>query len=205
MLPRSFYLRSDVIRIARDLLGKYLMTRVDGRLSSGMICETEAYAGITDRASHAFGGRRSARTEIMYRQGGTAYVYLCYGVHSLFNVVTNLEGIPDAILIRGIIPAEGVAEMCKRTGKNTLGANAGIGPGKVAKLLGIHYSLSGLDLVDSVKNPSQAVWIEDRSIVIKPSAILTGPRVGVEYAGPDSLLPYRFRIRLKEKRYYKSI
>ncbi len=195
MLPRSFYLRSDVIRIARDLLGKYLVTRVEGRLSSGMICETEAYAGIADRASHAFGGRRSTRTEIMYRQGGTAYVYLCYGVHSLFNVVTNLEGIPDAILIRGIIPAEGVAEMCKRTGKITLDANAGIGPGKVAKLLGIHYSLSGLDLVDSVKNPSRALWIEDRGIAIKPSAILTGPRVGVEYAGPDSLLPYRFRIR----------
>lgn len=195
MLPRSFYLRSDVIRIARDLLGKYLITRFNGRLSSGMICETEAYAGIADRASHAFGGRRSARTEIMYQQGGTAYVYLCYGVHSLFNVVTNLEGIPDAILIRGIIPAEGVAEMCKRTGKITLDANAGIGPGKVAKLLGIHYSLSGLDLVDSIKNPSQAVWIEDRGIAIKPSAILTGSRVGVEYAGPDSLLPYRFRIR----------
>lgn len=195
MLPRSFYLRSDVIRIARELLGKYLVTRVDGCLFSGMICETEAYAGITDRASHAFGGRRSARTEIMYRRGGTAYVYLCYGVHSLFNVVTNLEGIPDAVLVRGIIPAEGVAEMCKRAGKTTLGADAGIGPGKVAKLLGIHYSLSGLDLVDSVNKSGQAVWIEDRGVSIEPSAILTGPRVGVAYAGPDSLLPYRFRIR----------
>lgn len=194
MLPRSFYLRSDVIRIARDLLGKYLATRVDGRLSSGMICETEAYAGITDRASHAFGGLRSARTEIMYRLGGTAYVYLCYGVHSLFNVVTNLEGIPDAILIRGIIPAEGVAEMCKRTGKTTLDANAGIGPGKVSKLLGIHYSLSGLDLVDSVKNPSQAIWIEDRGIHIDPKQILTGPRIGVDYSGEDALLPYRYLL-----------
>jgi len=195
MLPRSFYLRSDVIRIARDLLGKYLATRVDGRLSSGMICETEAYAGITDRASHAFGGLRSARTEIMYRLGGTAYVYLCYGVHSLFNVVTNLEGIPDAILIRGIIPAEGVAEMCKRTGKTTLDANAGIGPGKVSKLLGIHYSISGLDLVSSGPNLDPAIWIEDRGVSIDSSAILTGPRIGVEYAGPDALLPYRFQIR----------
>lgn len=195
MLPRSFYLRPDVVAIARELLGKYLITRIGGQYTSGMICETEAYAGITDRASHAYGGRRTDRTEIMYRPGGTAYVYLCYGVHSLFNVVTNQEGIPDAILIRGIIPADGKAEMYLRAGKPITDANAGIGPGKVSKLLGIHYSLSGLDLTGSGPNLDPAIWIEDRGVSIDSSAILTGPRIGVDYAGPDSLLPYRFRIR----------
>lgn len=195
MLPRSFYLRPDVVAIARELLGKYLITRIGGQYTSGMICETEAYAGITDRASHAYGGRRTDRTEIMYRPGGTAYVYLCYGVHSLFNVVTNQERIPDAILIRGIIPADGKAEMRLRAGKPITDANAGIGPGKVSKLLGIHYSISGLDLVSSGPNLDPAIWIEDRGVSIDSSAILTGPRIGVEYAGPDALLPYRFRIR----------
>lgn len=199
-LPRFFYLRSDVVMIARELLGKYLITRIGGHFTSGMICETEAYAGITDRASHAYGGRRTGRTDIMYRQGGTAYVYLCYGVHSLFNVVTNQEGIPDAVLIRGIIPTDGIAAMCLRAGKPITNTKAGIGPGKVAKLLGIHYSLSGHDLIGSRANLNPAIWIEDRGIAIKSSAILTGPRVGVDYAGEDSLLPYRFRLEHPPKK-----
>src|SRR5436189_2434033 len=97
-LHRSFYTRPDVVRIARDLLGKVLVTEFDGRRTAGMITETEAYAGVKDKASHAFGGRRTRRNEPMYGIGGTAYVYLCYGVHHLFNVVTNTEDVPHAVL-----------------------------------------------------------------------------------------------------------
>lgn len=195
ILPRSFYLRPDVVQIAKDLLGKYLVTETDGVITAGMICETEAYAGVVDRASHAFGGKRSARTEIMYREGGTAYVYLCYGLHSLFNVVTNLEDIPHAVLIRGIIPAEGSEVMSLRAGKPPKTKNPGIGPGNVSKLLGIHFLHTGLDLTRKPTNgDSFGIWVEDRGIQINPATITSGPRIGVDYAGEDTLLPYRFRL-----------
>jgi DNA-3-methyladenine glycosylase len=196
VLSRRFYTRSDVVQIARELLGKQLFTRMDGITTSGIICETEAYAGITDRASHAFGGRRTTRTEIMYAPGGTSYVYLCYGIHSLFNVVTNVKDIPHAVLIRGIIPLEGKEIMLLRSGKQKITKDFGIGPGKVSKILGIHYSHSGLDLTTMPgKIDEPAVWIENRDMAISPEMIATGPRVGVEYAGDDARLPYRFSIQ----------
>ncbi len=193
LLPRSFYLRPDVVQIARDLLGKHLVTRMDGLITSGIICETEAYAGVTDKASHAYGGRRTARSEVMYARGGTAYVYLCYGMHSLFNVVTNDKDIPHAVLIRGIIPVEGVKTMLQRAGKQKVSKDFGIGPGKVAKILGIHYSNTGLDLTLK-ENASASIWIEDRNVEICEADLLSAPRIGVDYAGADALLPYRFRI-----------
>ncbi len=193
MLPRSFYTRADVVQIARDLLGRQIFTRMDGIITSGLICETEAYAGITDKASHAYGGRRTERTSIMYSRGGTAYIYLCYGIHSLFNIVTNREEIPHAVLIRGIIPAEGTATMLQRAGKVKIGKEFGIGPGKVSKILGIHYSDSGIDLVTKPGNDTApAIWIEDSAIKINPAMIKSGPRIGVDYAGEDARLPYRF-------------
>jgi DNA-3-methyladenine glycosylase len=193
LLPRPFYLRPDVVQIARYLLGKYLVTRMDGVITSGIICETEAYAGVTDRASHAFGGRRTQRTEIMYCLGGTAYIYLCYGVHSLFNLVTNTQDIPHAVLIRGIIPADGIDTMMQRAGKEQVTKDFGIGPGKVSKIMGIHYSHSGLDLVKKPEKTSDpAIWIEDKGIRINPGLIKSNPRIGVNYAGEDALLPYRF-------------
>lgn len=193
LIPPAFYLRTDVVQIARELLGKHLVTHIDGAITSGMICETEAYAGITDRASHAFQNRRTARTEVMYRQGGTAYVYLCYGMHSLFNVVTNQKDIPHAVLIRGIIPCEGKEIMLLRAGKTSVTPDFGIGPGKVSKILGIHYSHSGLDLTVKSENPP-CIWIEDMGIRIHPDQILTSPRIGIDYAGEDALLPYRFQL-----------
>ena len=96
-LQRSFYTRQDVVQIAKDLIGKYIFTHFNGEITGGIIIETEAYEGITDRASHAYGGRRTARTEVMYADGGVAYVYLCYGMHSLFNIVTNIQGVPQAV------------------------------------------------------------------------------------------------------------
>ena len=194
-LTRRFYTRPDVVQIARDLLGKQIFTRIDGIITSGIICDTEAYAGTTDRASHACGGRRTGRTEVMYALGGTAYVYLCYGMHSLFNIVTNLQDIPHAVLIRGIVPVDGIDVMLSRSGKVKLTKDSGIGPGKVSKLLGIHYSHSGLDLVTNKENRmAPAIWIEDKEIKIDSGKILTGPRIGVEYAGEDALLPYRFSV-----------
>jgi DNA-3-methyladenine glycosylase len=197
LLPRSFYLRSDVVGIARELLGKYLITRIDGDIAAGVITETEAYAGVSDRASHAFGNRYTSRTQVMYSPGGTAYVYLCYGIHSLFNIVTNQEGIPHAILVRGIRPVEGIPVMLKRSGKPKVTKDFGDGPGKVARLLGIHYSHSGTDLTVIPDDPGiPAIWLEDRGIHPGHDRIEISPRIGVDYAGDDALLPYRFRMRL---------
>lgn len=196
ILTRSFYTRNDVVLIARELLGKVLVTNIKGMKTSGLITETEAYAGTVDKASHAYNDRRTSRTEIMYREGGTAYVYLCYGVHSLFNVVTSVEGNPHAVLIRAIHPLEGTEIMEKRNGKPLDAKRSGIGPGKVSKLLGIHFSHSGLSLLDekpSRQETDAQMWIEDRGLVVKDNQIIIGPRIGVDYAGEDALLPYRFR------------
>jgi DNA-3-methyladenine glycosylase len=160
-------------------------------MTAGIITETEAYNGIIDKASHAYGNRRTNRTEIMYRSGGCAYVYLCYGVHSLFNVVTNKEDLPHAVLIRAIQPLHGIEIMELRRGKlRSTKAFTG-GPGTVSQALGIHYSASGLSLMES------KIWIEDQQIKIQKSNIIAGPRIGVDYAGEDALLPYRFRVENK--------
>ena len=197
LLDYSFYSRTDVVLIARDLIGKVLVSRFDGITTSGVIYETEAYNGIVDKASHAFGGRRSPRTEIMYRDGGTAYVYLCYGVHSLFNVVTNKEDIPHAVLVRAIKPLDNAELMLKRTGKPKLVKNTGDGPGKVSAMLGIHFSHTGSSLLrKSANSRKDGIWIEDRGIGVAAALIAALPRIGVEYAGKDAELPYRFRTEL---------
>ena len=183
-----FYEREDVTLIARELLGMELVTTFGGRRTSGIITETEAYAGINDRASHAFGGRRTSRTEVMYAAGGTIYVYLCYGMHSLFNIVTNREGIPDAVLIRAIKPVSGLDVMLSRCGAAKAGRTFGAGPGKLCKALGIHYSHSGGNLF---KGP---IRVYDTGFRVPGSAISAGPRIGVGYAGADALLPYRYKL-----------
>jgi DNA-3-methyladenine glycosylase len=195
ILPRSFYLRENVVLIARELLGKMLFSQSNGIITGGIIFETEAYAGVTDRASHAFGNRRTRRTEVMYDQGGTAYIYLCYGVHSLFNVVTNQKEIPEAVLIRAIKPVVGIESMLKRTGKKSITKDFGIGPGKVSKILGIHFSNSGIDLTKKpTRLQEEGIWLEDTENIIAPETIITGSRIGVGYAGIDADRPYRFRI-----------
>jgi DNA-3-methyladenine glycosylase len=198
MLQKDFYHRADVVQIARELLGKYLITNFNGQITSGMIVETEAYAGVNDKASHAWGGRFTERTKIMYQQGGTAYVYLCYGVHSLFNIVTNQAGIPDAVLIRGIVPSEGLDIMLHRKKVQKMAPGFGIGPGKVSQILGIHFSVTGtpvtiLDGDEAVKKP--VIWVEDRGNVFPDSEIIRTPRIGVDYAGEDAALPWRFLLR----------
>jgi len=188
-LPLSFYQRPDVVNIARELIGKKLVTCIDGCRTSGIIVETEAYAGITDRASHGYGGRRTARNEMLYHAGGVAYVYLCYGIHHLFNVVTNKQNIPHAVLIRAVQPEEGIAEMLKRAGKSQLNYSLTAGPGALSRALGIHYRQhNGVSLVDNL------IWIEDAPPVADTEIVAT-TRVGVAYAREDAWLPYRFYLR----------
>lgn len=184
ILPASFYQRADVVRIARELLGKVMVTTFGGVRTSGIITETEAYAGIVDKASHAHGGRRTARNEPMYAAGGIAYVYLCYGIHHLFNVVTNKAGVPHAVLIRGILALHGREIMQQRRG----GQTRTDGPGTLTQALGIRTAHSGTDL------RSGPIRIEDHGIAVAKGMVLVGPRIGIDYAGEDALLPYRFRI-----------
>jgi len=197
-LPLDFYMRGDVVRIARELLGKTLYTSFDNEITAGIIVETEAYAGITDRASHAFDNRRTARTETMYHTGGCAYVYLCYGIHSLFNIVTSVQDEPHAVLIRGIEPLTGIDHMMKRTGKSWIGLKDGIGPGKVAKLMGIKVAHSGLDLGYKA-DAEPLIWVEDDKREVAQDEIRISARIGVGYAGEDALLPYRFQWLKKQK------
>ena len=193
IIQKDFYIRPDVVLIARELIGKLLVTNFGGKITSGIIVETEAYEGVTDRASHAYSGRRSNRTEIMYQAGGTAYVYLCYGVHSLFNIVTNVEGIPHAVLIRGIIPVDGIKIMLERTGKAVMLKNFSSGPGKVARALGIHYSHSGIQLITkSYETRDAGIWLEENNLLQNREKIKITRRIGVDYAGSDAFLPYRF-------------
>lgn len=186
-LPTHFYDREDVVLIAQELIGKVLCTNVDGIITKGIITETEAYAGVADKASHAFGGKRTDRTEIMFGKPGISYVYLCYGVHSLFNVVTNKKDIPHAVLVRGMHPLEGIeAIVARRKTKEPLHRIAD-GPGKLSKALGIEFRQH-----NNLELSGDSVWIEDHGIAVNPNEITIGPRIGVDYAGEDALLPYRF-------------
>ena len=189
ILPESFYSRKDVVKIAQELLGKVLVTEFDGVHTAGMITETEAYAGAIDKASHAFGNRRTRRTEVMYNHGGVAYVYLCYGIHHLFNVVTNLQDVPHAILIRAVEPLEGIQIMLERRGKDILQPSLTAGPGAMSMALGIHSSHTGLSLI------GPEIFIEDMGIKINKKDIVASTRVGVAYARDDAYLPYRFYIK----------
>jgi DNA-3-methyladenine glycosylase len=188
-LQKSFYERDDVLKIAQELLGKVLVTSFDGLYTSARIVETEAYAGVIDKASHAWNGRRTNRTEIMYAHGGTAYVYLCYGIHHLFNVVTNKTDIPHAILIRAAEPVEGTGIMLKRTNKKKADFTLTKGPGNVAKALGIFTKHSGLSLLND------KIYIADDGFKVNKSMIIATPRIGVDYAGDHAELLYRFIIK----------
>ncbi len=190
-LNSNFYTRDSVTLIARELLGKVIFTFIDRNLSAGIITETEAYAGIKDKASHAYNNRRTARNEVMYEEGGVAYVYLCYGIHHLFNIVTNKKSIPDAVLLRGILPINGIKVMENRSGKNLTGMDIIAGPGKTSKALGITVNHNKESLIGNL------IWIEDFGYNPDRNDILTGRRIGVAYAGEDAFLPYRFLLSRK--------
>jgi DNA-3-methyladenine glycosylase len=188
-LPHSFYLSSNVVAISKSLLGKYLFTCIDGVTTGGYIVETEAYNGVVDRASHAFGNRMTPRTQTMFGEGGIAYVYLCYGIHEMFNVVTSVEGQPHAILIRAIEPTTGIDVMQGLRNMPIVKPNITSGPGSVAQALGISRKINGISL------QSDTLWIEDRGLFFDDDQIAAVPRIGVAYAGQDALLPYRFYVK----------
>jgi len=183
----KFYQRKDVVKISRELLGKVLFTRVNGILTSGMIVETEAYSW-RERGSHAFGAKLTPRTSVMFRPGGHTYVYLCYGMHHLFNIVTNEEGVAEAVLVRALEPLDGITEMIRRRGKSVKLNHLTSGPGKLTKSMGIDRTFNGKNLSDS------EIWIEERSKV-QAHRIVAGERIGIDYAGEDARLPWRFNIK----------
>jgi DNA-3-methyladenine glycosylase len=188
-LPLTFYSRKDVVLIARELIGKIIITNFEGQLTSARIVETEAYVGITDKASHSFGNRRTARNEHMYSPAGTAYIYICYGLHQMLNIVTNDRDVPDAVLIRAVEPIAGIEIMLKRTGKKTPDKTLTRGPGNVGKALGIFKHHSGNHLL------GDEIYLMDDTTQIADENIGTSTRIGVESAGADALLPYRFYVR----------
>lgn len=188
-LPISFYRQKNVCTVAKALLGKVLVTAFEGKITAGRIVETEAYNGIVDKASHAWNGRRTDRTEIMYAPGGVSYVYLCYGVHHLFNVVTNEAEIPHAVLIRALEPLRGMEYMLERTRKIKPDLSVTRGPGNVTKAMGIRTHHSGISLLE------EELFIAAGTFTLKSTQLLATPRIGVDYAGEDAALPYRFIVK----------
>ncbi|MBL8180322.1 MAG: DNA-3-methyladenine glycosylase [Blastocatellia bacterium] len=186
-LPRSFYIPKDTVTIARELLGKLLVVPdADGRRVSGMIVETEAYLGIGDRAAHSFGGRRTARNEVTYGLGGHAYVFFIYGMYHQLNVVTGPAERPHVVLIRAVEPIEGIELMRERRGRKR-DRDLASGPGKLCIALAIDRSFNNENF------RGDRIWIENfRSL--KATEIAVGKRIGIDYAGEDSDLPYRFWI-----------
>ena len=189
-LPLEFYQRNNVLQIAKELLGKVIVTKWDRIVTSVRIVETEAYAGVVDMASHAYGARRTKRNEVMYAHGGHAYVYLCYGIHHLFNVVTNERETPHAVLIRALEPLKGIDTMLERTNKKQLDHTLTRGPGNVSKALGISFKHhTGHSLL------SKDLFIAEDDFVLNKKDLAASPRIGVDYAGEDASLPYRFYIK----------
>ncbi len=191
---KSFFLRDDVVANSRDLIGMILFSKMNGVVTAGRIVETEAYGGVTDRASHAWGGRLTGRTETMYREGGICYIYLCYGIHHLFNVVTGPEGRPDAVLIRALEPLTGIETMLDRRGLDRVQRRVAGGPGLVTQSLGLTTEQDGLSLIQGDK-----IWLEMGEDKEKGQGggfdIIASPRVGVDYAGEDAARPWRFRFK----------
>jgi DNA-3-methyladenine glycosylase len=188
-LPLSFYARKDVVSISKDLIGKIIVTNFDGIITSGRIVETEAYIAFTDKASHSFSGKRTPRNEHMYSAAGTAYVYICYGMHQMLNIVTNENNIPDAILLRAVEPLQGIDQMLKRRGKKESDKTLTQGPGNVGKALGISKLHSGFSLLGN------EIYLTEDHFKISLEQIGKSSRIGVESAGKDAKLPYRFYVK----------
>lgn len=187
-IPRTYFQNSDVVFLAKDLIGKKLCTYFGEQLTSGIITETEAYSGRHDKGCHAHLGRRTKRTEIMYNQGGLAYVYLCYGIHHLLNFVTNQEDLADAILIRAVEPVEGLDVMMERRGKSKFDKTLTSGPGTLSQALGVTTKHYGMEL------DSDLLWLEEAPENIPEKDIVTTTRIGIDYAEEDALLPWRFYL-----------
>lgn len=185
-LPHLFYQSNDVVSKSRDLIGKVLYTSIDGNITAGIITESEAYRGREDRACH--GKICTPRTQIMYGPWWHAYVYLCYGIHILFNIVTNQAWNADGILIRSIHPIQWINNIQQRIGSIWSEKYLINGPGKVSKAMGIQLSDYGSDLT------WDHIWLEDIGLRYTDEQLQIWPRVGIDYAWDDALLPWRFQL-----------
>jgi len=189
-LAKSFYLQQDVVAISKALLGKYLVTKTAaGIVTTAMIVETEAYQAPEDKASHAYGNKRTARTETMFSAGGVAYIYLCYGVHHLLNVVTGPQDVPHAVLIRAVEPIDGIDIMLQRRQFSKINYKLTSGPGVLSQALGITTADNQSNLLGT------RVWLEDRGVIIQQRDIISSARVGIQYAKEYASLPWRFRLQ----------
>lgn len=190
-LHKSFFTREDVVQISKDLLGKYLVTNFDNQLTAGKIVETEAYRAPDDKACHAYLNKNTKRTKTMFEEGGVAYIYLCYGIHHLFNVVTAKVGMAHAVLIRAIEPTDNIEQMLERRAKEKVSRQLTGGPGVMSKALGITKQFTGVTLLAE----DSPIWIEDRGLSLTNEEIIASPRVGVDYAEECALWDWRFRIK----------
>ena len=188
-ISQSFYLNPDTLLIAQQLLGKKLISNINNNITGGIIVEVEAYLGINDKASHAYNNRLTKRTKTMYKRGGVSYIYLCYGIHYLFNIVTNIKNVPHAVLVRAIEPKVGISTMLKRRKLNIQNSRLTNGPAKLTQALGITVEENSISLIED------RIWLEDCNFKIKQKDILSSSRIGVDYAGDDANLPYRFYIK----------
>jgi DNA-3-methyladenine glycosylase len=192
VLPQTFYQSTDVVHLAKQLLGKIVISDIEGKITSGIIVETEAYRGPDDKGCHAYGGRYTERTKTMYATGGTVYVYICYGIHPMFNVVTGPEGDAHAILIRAIEPLTGAEIMQERRNMYSLKPELTNGPGKLAVALGISKGMDGSLMYEN----NQPLSIGKGNIMVEEKDIISGPRVGMSvHVGPCAHRPWRFYIK----------
>lgn len=188
-LPLDFFLDDDVVTIAKSLLGKVLVSRVDNRHRAGVITEVEAYRAPEDKASHAYQNKKTKRTEVMFYEGGHAYIYLCYGIHHMFNIVTGPESVAHAVLIRSFEPLQGEEYMIEARNKKGLDYRLTSGPGCAGQALGAKAHMSGASLLRDL------FWLEDRGIQITLSDIVATPRIGIDYAEEWADRPWRFVIK----------
>lgn len=186
-LSADFYLREDTVQIAKDLLGKVLVTTFNNQRTAGRIVETEAYKAPEDKACHAYLNRNTKRTKTMFLPGGVAYIYLCYGIHHLFNVVTGPEGAAHAILVRGLEPMEGQDIMLERRKLDRIKPQLTAGPGVMSMAMGIHKRYDAISLTDA-EGP---IWIEDAPNLAADD-IQAGPRIRIDYAEECAAWPWRF-------------
>ena len=188
-ISTDFYTSNNILKISKNLLGKVLCTKINDQLTTGKIVEVEAYLGSIDKASHSYNNKKTKRTAPMFASGGISYVYLCYGIHYLFNIVVGEQNNPCAILIRAIQPFKGINIMLQRRNLSNATKNLTNGPGKLAQALGITTKLNKQLLINNM------IWVEDHEIKLEKKDILSSPRIGVDYAGDDAKLPYRFYIK----------
>ena len=189
-LGSAYYQQDNVVHIAKDLIGKYLFTKIgEDEITGGIIIETEAYRGPDDRGSHAYNNRRTARNETMYAAGGIVYMYICYGIHDMLNIVTGTADNSHAVLIRAIEPKTGLETMRYRRNLYDQDIRLCQGPGSLAKALGLNKSHNGYGL------HGDEIWIEDHHIRIEDSEITAAPRVGMNFDGPYKTIPWRFYLK----------